>query len=211
MALIAPSHRTKDFEFTWEGRTFKKNYVKNCKCPREKKIAINTIYFVVRGFSYGQSILVLVTMTISIMQIMFYRLFLWETRGLFPLSETLGQLPSTRWGKISKLLHDQHRGNHEELEKKANAAQNGGGDFPYFSIFLKGSVKVKFLLHFPFSGPKLHGLSELISRKPRKRKEDLQVCICSSALSTRNSRLSVNSSQFFLIFLPLGRSITTPI
>lgn len=93
MALIAPSHRTN--EFTWEGRTFKKNYVENCKCPREKKIAINTIYFVVRGFNYGQSILVLVMMTISIMQIMFYSLFLWETLGLFPLSETLGQLPST--------------------------------------------------------------------------------------------------------------------
>lgn len=59
------------------------------------------------------------------------------------------------------MIYYQQRGNHEELEKKANAARNGGGDFSYFSIFLKGSVKVKFLLHFPFSEPKLHGLPEL--------------------------------------------------
>lgn len=43
MALIAPSHRTN--EFTWEGRTFKKNYVENCKCPREKKICYKYYLF----------------------------------------------------------------------------------------------------------------------------------------------------------------------
>lgn len=137
-----------------------KIYTENCKRPREEKFTINSIYFVFRGFSYGQSIFMLAMMTISIIKIMFCNLFFGKHCGFFSLSETLGQLPSIWWREIPKLLHYQHRGNHEELEKKASAAQYGGRDFPYFSIFLKESVKVKFLLHFPSCGQKLHGLSE---------------------------------------------------
>lgn len=126
---------------------------------RKKKIAINSIYFFVRHFSYGQSILVLAMMTFSIMKVIFHNLFPGKHWGFSSLRNT-GTIPQHLM-KISKLLHYQHRGNQEELEKKASAPQYGGADFPYFPIFLKGSLKVKFLLHFPYSGSKLHGLSEL--------------------------------------------------
>lgn len=94
------------------------------------------------------------------MQTMFCSLFLCQTDFWFSSQTTPQHLE--RRGEISKLPHYQHRGNHKELEKMADAAQyGGGGGCPHFSSFLKGSGKVKFLLHLPCGVPKLHGLAEL--------------------------------------------------
>lgn len=87
--------------------------------------------------------------------------FLWETLGFFPSQKHLDNSPAPDEERFQSCVIISIEGIRKNLRRKLVMLNMEGQMFPYFTIFLKGSLKVEFLLHFSSSGSKLHDLSEL--------------------------------------------------